>query len=105
MEFPMAVGTVGGVTNLHPMAKLALDILGKPSAPELMQLIAVSGLAANFSAVSALISTGIQEGHMKMHMSNLRRQWKVQEEDKPTPSAFIEDRSTADVPLNTKENE
>lgn len=74
MEIPMAVGTVGGVTNLHPMAKLALDILGKPSAGELMQIIAVSGLAANFSAVSALVSSGIQEGHMKMHKSNLERQ-------------------------------
>jgi hydroxymethylglutaryl-CoA reductase len=77
MTLPLAVGTVGGVTNLHPMAKLALDILGKPSAAELMQIIAVSGLAANFSAVAALISSGIQKGHMKMHMSNLNRQKNV----------------------------
>jgi len=89
MEFPMAIGTVGGVTNLHPMAKLALDILGKPNAAELMQLIAVSGLAANFSAVSALITTGIQEGHMKMHMSNLQRQWTLQEQEKLKDAVFI----------------
>lgn len=81
MEFPMAIGTVGGVTNLHPLAKLALKILGKPTANELMQIIAASGLAANFSAVSALITTGIQEGHMKMHLSNTRRHIEAQEQE------------------------
>lgn len=97
MEFPMAVGTVGGVTNLHPMAKLALDILNNPSAAELMQIIAVSGLAANFSAVSALISTGIQEGHMKMHMSNLHRQWAIQDEEKLKEAVFIKNENIKEV--------
>lgn len=82
LNIPMAVGTFGGVTNLHPMARLALEILKKPSANELMQIIAVSGLAANFSAVSALISTGIQKGHMKMHMSNIKRRLLALEKEK-----------------------
>lgn len=71
LEVPMAVGTVGGLTNLHPLAKLSLDLLGKPSAPELMRIIAATGLAQNFAAVRSLITTGIQQGHMKMHLLNI----------------------------------
>lgn len=71
LEIPMAVGIVGGVTSLHPIAKTALKILGNPNAKELMMLIAASGLAANFSAITALITTGIQDGHMRMHQSNI----------------------------------
>lgn len=68
---PMQVGTVGGVTALHPLTKLSLDILGNPSAEELMKVIAAAGLASNFAAVKALTTTGIQKGHMKMHLSNI----------------------------------
>ena len=71
VDIPLAVGTVGGLTNLHPLAKLSLDILGKPSAEELMQIIAAMGLAQNFAAVRSLVTTGIQKGHMKMHLSNI----------------------------------
>ncbi|MDB4291925.1 hydroxymethylglutaryl-CoA reductase, degradative [Maribacter sp.] len=74
IEVPLALGTVGGLTNLHPLVKVALDILGKPSAPELMQIVAVAGLAQNFAAVSSLVTTGIQEGHMKMHLLNILNQ-------------------------------
>jgi len=74
LELPMTVGTVGGVTSLHPMAKRSLEILGNPSAAELMQIAGAVGLATNFSAIRSLISGGIQAGHMKMHLSNIMKQ-------------------------------
>jgi len=67
LEIPLALGTVGGLTSLHPLVALALEILQKPSAQELMQIAAVAGLAQNFAAIRSLVTTGIQEGHMKMH--------------------------------------
>ena len=82
IEVPLALGTVGGLTSLHPLVKIALEILGKPSAPELMQIIAVAGLAQNFGAVSSLVTTGIQEGHMKMHLLNILNQLGATEEEK-----------------------
>lgn len=71
LDIPMAVGTVGGLTNLHPLAKLSLELLGNPSSEELMQIIAATGLAQNFAAVRSLVTTGIQKGHMKMHLMNI----------------------------------
>jgi hydroxymethylglutaryl-CoA reductase len=71
LDIPLAVGTVGGLTKLHPLAKLSLEILGNPSARELMSIIASVGLAQNFAAVRSLVTTGIQKGHMKMHLSNI----------------------------------
>lgn len=71
MELPLALGTVGGLTRLHPMARLSLAILGQPSATELMEVIASTGLAQNFAAVRSLTTTGIQKGHMKMHLMNI----------------------------------
>lgn len=68
---PMQVGTVGGVTALHPLAKLSMQILQKPSASRLMAIMACAGLASNFGAVKSLITTGIQKGHMKMHLTNI----------------------------------
>ncbi len=80
IDIAFAAGTVGGVTQLHPMAKMALQILGNPNAGELMQIMAATGLASNFSAVTALISTGIQKGHMKMHLVNILRQHNATEQ-------------------------
>lgn len=74
IEVPLALGTVGGLTSLHPLVKLALDILQKPSAKELMQVVAVAGLAQNFAALRSLVTTGIQKGHMKMHLMNMLNQ-------------------------------
>jgi hydroxymethylglutaryl-CoA reductase len=74
IEIPLALGTVGGLTKLHPLAKLSLEILGQPSARELMQIVAVAGLAQNFAALKALTTTGIQQGHMKMHLMNILNQ-------------------------------
>ena len=82
IEIPLAVGTVGGLTSLHPLSKLSLKLLGNPTAKELMEIIAVAGLAQNFAALRALTTTGIQKGHMKMHLTNIIKQLGASEEEK-----------------------
>ncbi len=84
MEIPLALGTVGGLTGLHPLVKLALELLHKPSAKELMQIVAVAGLAQNFAALRSLTTTGIQQGHMKMHLMNILNQFEASNEEKQT---------------------
>lgn len=71
IEIPLALGTVGGLTALHPLVKFGLSLLQNPSAKELMQIVAVAGLAQNFAALRSLVTTGIQKGHMKMHLVNI----------------------------------
>ncbi|MEL7120191.1 MAG: hydroxymethylglutaryl-CoA reductase, degradative [Bacteroidota bacterium] len=71
LEVPLALGTVGGLTKLHPLAKRSLEMLGNPSAETLMRIVAAMGLAQNFAAVRSLVTTGIQQGHMKMHLQNI----------------------------------
>ena len=71
IELPLALGTVGGLTSLHPLVKFAFDLLQKPNAKELMKIVAVAGLAQNFAALKSLVTTGIQKGHMKMHLMNI----------------------------------
>ncbi|AGC77167.1 3-hydroxy-3-methylglutaryl-coenzyme A reductase [Nonlabens dokdonensis] len=73
-DFPLALGTVGGLTSLHPLSKLALQILDNPNAEDLMKITAVAGLAQNFAALHSLVTTGIQAGHMKMHLANMLEQ-------------------------------
>ena len=82
MEIPLALGTVGGLTSLHPLVKIALEILGKPTAHELMEIVAVTGLAQNFAALRSLTTTGIQEGHMKMHINNILNQFQATKEER-----------------------
>ena len=82
IEVPLALGTVGGITTLHPIVKLAHRMLRNPSAPQLMQIIASVGLAQNFSALRSLTTTGIQQGHMKMHLLNILNQLEATEEEK-----------------------
>ncbi|MGB0838316.1 MAG: hydroxymethylglutaryl-CoA reductase, degradative [Flavobacteriaceae bacterium] len=77
VELPLALGTVGGLTALHPLAQFAMDLLGRPNASELMQITAAVGLAQNFGALRALVTSGIQKGHMKMHLSNILNQEEV----------------------------
>lgn len=84
IEIPLALGTVGGLTNLHPLVKLALEMLGNPTAKELMQIIAVAGLAQNFAALRSLTTTGIQQGHMKMHLMNILNQFNANDDEKAT---------------------
>jgi len=62
--------------------KLSLEMLEKPSAKELMQIVAVAGLAQNFAALRSLTTTGIQEGHMKMHLNNIMNQFEVSTEER-----------------------
>jgi hydroxymethylglutaryl-CoA reductase len=71
IELPMSVGIVGGIINVHPMAKVCAKILQIQSASELACIIAAVGLAQNFSAIRALSSEGIQKGHMKLHARNI----------------------------------
>ena len=82
IELPLALGTVGGLTKLHPLVKLALEVLGNPNAKQLMQIVAVAGLAQNFGALRSLTTTGIQEGHMKMHLMNILNQFEATKEEK-----------------------
>ena len=80
MNLPLALGTVGGLTSLHPMAKTSLALLGHPNAEELMMVAAATGLAQNFGALRSLVTTGIQKGHMKMHLLNILNQLNATEE-------------------------
>ncbi len=82
IELPLAIGTVGGLTSLHPLTKLAFDILQKPNSKKLMEIIAVAGLAQNFAALRSLITTGIQQGHMKMHLMNILNQLQANKKEK-----------------------
>lgn len=70
-EAPIIVGTVGGVTRLHPTAQLCLRILGVTQADELSRICAAVGLVQNLGAIKALVTSGIVEGHMKLHIQNL----------------------------------
>lgn len=67
---------------MHPLVKLSLEMLEKPSAKELMQYVAVAGLAQNFAALRSLTTTGIQEGHMKMHLNNITNQFEANNEER-----------------------
>ena len=71
LELPLSVGIVGGIINVHPIAKICTKILGVASARELACVITATGLAQNFSALRALVTEGIQKGHMKLHARNL----------------------------------
>lgn len=92
LEIPLALGTIGGLTRLHPLARRTLEILGNPSAPELMEIVAVTGLAQNFAAVRSLITTGIQHGHMKMHLTNILNHLGVSEEEMVAAEAYFADK-------------
>jgi len=87
LDIPLAVGTVGGLTSLHPIAKRSLELLESPSAEQLMRIISAAGLAQNFAALRSLITTGIQKGHMKMHLQNILSQLKA---DPKEESAALE---------------
>ena len=82
MEIPIAVGTIGGLTALHPMVKFSHQLLGNPNAQDLMKIMAAVGLAQNFGAVRSLVTTGIQKGHMKMHLLNILNQLGATEEER-----------------------
>lgn len=81
LDIPLSLGTVGGLTSLHPMARMSLELLGDPSASQLMEISATIGLAQNFAAVRSLVTSGIQKGHMKMHLMNILKHFEANEEE------------------------
>ncbi len=95
IEIPLALGTVGGLTSLHPMVKLAFDILQKPNASKLMEIVAVAGLAQNFAAIRSLITTGIQKGHMKMHLMNILNQLCASETEKQKAVTYFKENTVS----------
>jgi hydroxymethylglutaryl-CoA reductase len=99
LEIPLAVGTVGGLTSLHPIAKTSFELLGNPSLKSLMMIIAATGLAQNFAAVRSLVTTGIQEGHMRLHLGNILSRMGASDSEKLHALAHFEDKivSVSDV--------
>ena len=95
IEIPLALGTIGGLTSLHPMVKFAHKLLGNPNSQQLMKIIASVGLAQNFGAIRSLVTTGIQKGHMKMHLLNILNQLGASEEEKATIKAYFSDKVVA----------
>ena len=74
LTVPISIGTVGGLTKIHPLVNWAHNLLGNPNSSELSQIVAAAGLVQNFAALKSLITTGIQKGHMKMHLLNILNQ-------------------------------
>jgi hydroxymethylglutaryl-CoA reductase len=95
LEVPLALGTVGGLTNLHPLVKFSLEMLGNPSATQLMEIVAVAGLAQNFAALRSLTTSGIQQGHMKMHLNNILNQHQATKEEKQLVIAHFENKTAS----------
>ncbi len=92
LDIPLALGSVGGLTRLHPLAARTLEILGHPSAAELMMITATVGLAQNFAAVRSLVTTGIQHGHMRMHLMNILNHLGAAEAEASAVSAHFADK-------------
>ena len=92
IDLPLAVGTVGGLTSLHPIAKTSLELLGNPSGPELMKIIATTGLAQNFAALRSLVTTGIQQGHMKMHLLNILKHLEADKDQETAAINYFSDK-------------
>ena len=105
LEVPLALGTVGGLTGLHPLVKQALNILGQPSAEDMMRITAVAGLAQNFAAVSSLVTTGIQKGHMKMHLLNLLNAEGASSAEKETLAAYFSDKTVSSAAVKKALNQ
>lgn len=95
LEVPLALGTVGGLTSLHPLAKQSLELMGNPSAKKLMMIAATMGLANNYAAVKSLTTKGIQQGHMKMHLANILNQLGATEEMKKLAVDYFKDKTVS----------
>jgi hydroxymethylglutaryl-CoA reductase len=92
LTLPLALGTVGGLTSLHPLARFSLELLNNPDADQLMMIAASAGLANNFSALKSLITKGIQTGHMKMHLYNILNHIGVTSEEKERAVDYFQDK-------------
>lgn len=81
LRLPLTLGATGGITRIHPLAKRSFEIMGNPNSKELMQIFSAVGLASNFSAVKALVTNGIQGGHMRMYLTGILRNFDVNESE------------------------
>ena len=95
IDLPIAVGTVGGLTSLHPLAKRSLELLGNPDAKRLMEIIASVGLSQNFAAIRSLTTTGIQAGHMKMHLTNILASMQANDNEVVQAKSFFADKTVS----------
>lgn len=100
LEIPLAIGTVGGITQIHPTVKNVMAILKYPDAKKLMMIAAASGLANNFAAIASLISTGIQTGHMKMHLSNILNQLVTTDTERELANTYFSDKTVSNSAVN-----
>ena len=89
IEVPLALGVIGGLTNLHPLVKRSLEMLDNPSARELMMIASATGLANNFAAVKSMTTVGIQKGHMKMHLLNILNQFNATTDETEKAKEFF----------------
>lgn len=92
IDLPLALGTVGGLTSLHPLAEFSLKLLQYPSVKELMMVAASVGLMQNFAALRSLVTTGIQRGHMKMHLLNILKMLDADEWEQEQVKEYFADR-------------
>ena len=95
LTIPMPLGTVGGIIPVHPGVQLSHKILSFPNANQLMGIVASVGLASNFAALRALVSSGIQKGHMKMHLSKILMKLKATESEISAASEHFACRTVA----------
>ena len=95
LTVPLSLGTVGGLTSLHPLAKFSLELLNNPEAEQLMMISAAAGLANNFSALKSLTTKGIQVGHMKMHLYNILNHIGVTNEEKEKAVNYFKDKKVS----------
>jgi len=92
LKIPLSIGTIGGITDIHPMVKLSLKLLDNPTSDKLMNIICSVGLAQNFAAVKSLVTSGIQKGHMKMHLINLLIKQNATKDQIKKSEAYFKDR-------------
>tara|TARA_B100000161_G_scaffold42384_1_gene25996 strand:- start:14 stop:1324 length:1311 start_codon:yes stop_codon:yes gene_type:complete len=92
LKIPLSIGTIGGITDIHPMVKLSLKLLDNPTSDKLMNIICSVGLAQNFAAVKSLVTSGIQKGHMKMHLINLLIKQNATKDQINKAEAYFKDR-------------
>lgn len=95
LDIPLSIGTVGGLTTLHPLAKRSLELLGNPDARTLMQIIVATGLMQNFAAVRSLVTTGIQKGHMRMHLHNMLLRLEANAEETELANAYFANKTVS----------
>ncbi len=95
LHLPMAIGTVGGLTGAHPLARLSMELLGFPDAGELMQITAAAGMANHFAAIWSLVTSGIQKGHMQMHLSNILNSLGATVDEMETATRYFHDKDVS----------